>query len=92
VADIKKCVARFFEISTMDLDSKRRTAKVVLPRQIGMYLAKTLTLRSFPDIGMRFGGRDHTTALHSFRKIEALLRSDEKLAADIETIKAGIMA
>jgi chromosomal replication initiator protein len=60
---------------------------VVRPRQIAMYLAKALTLRSLPEIGRRFGGRDHTTVLHAVRKIETLAGSDSALAEEIELLK-----
>ncbi|MGH6789157.1 MAG: helix-turn-helix domain-containing protein, partial [Pseudolabrys sp.] len=62
-------------------------ANVVRPRQIAMYLAKTLTLRSLPEIGRRFGGRDHTTVLHAVRKIEGLVGNDMTLAEEIEILK-----
>ena len=70
-----------------DLLSSRRTANVVRPRQIAMYLAKMLTPRSLPEIGRRFGGRDHTTVLHAVRKIEALVDGDKALAEEIELLK-----
>jgi len=60
---------------------------VVRPRQVAMYLAKTLTLRSLPEIGRRFGGRDHTTVLHAVRKIENLVGTDSALAEEIELLK-----
>ncbi len=87
VEDIQKVVARHYEVSRTDLLSNRRTRIIVRPRQIAMYLAKTLTLRSLPEIGRRFGGRDHTTVLHAVRKIEALLAEDTKLAQEIELLK-----
>jgi chromosomal replication initiator protein len=59
----------------------------VRPRQVAMYLAKTLTLRSLPEIGRRFGGRDHTTVLHAVRKIENLVHNDTSLAEEIESLK-----
>jgi len=59
----------------------------VRPRQVAMYLAKTLTLRSLPEIGRRFGGRDHTTVLHAVRKIEGLVGNDVALAEEIEVLK-----
>jgi chromosomal replication initiator protein len=74
-------------VSRADLLSSRRTANVVRPRQIAMYLAKTLTLRSLPEIGRRFGGRDHTTVLHAVRKIEGLVSGDKVLAEEIEVLK-----
>jgi chromosomal replication initiator protein len=67
--------------------SSRRTANVVRPRQVAMYLAKQLTLRSLPEIGRRFGGRDHTTVLHAVRKIENLVHTDTSLAEEIEILK-----
>jgi chromosomal replication initiator protein len=60
---------------------------VVRPRQVAMYLAKTLTLRSLPEIGRRFGGRDHTTVLHAVRKIEALVSKDVALSEEVESLK-----
>jgi chromosomal replication initiator protein len=80
-------VARQYNVSRADLLSSRRTANVVRPRQIAMYLAKTLTLRSLPEIGRRFGGRDHTTVLHAVRKIETLAGNDAALAEEIELLK-----
>jgi chromosomal replication initiator protein len=80
-------VARQYNVSRADLLSSRRTANVVRPRQVAMYLAKTLTLRSLPEIGRRFGGRDHTTVLHAVRKIEGLVGNDAMLADEIEVLK-----
>jgi len=80
-------VARQYNVSRADLLSSRRTANVVRPRQVAMYLAKVLTLRSLPEIGRRFGGRDHTTVLHAVRKIENLASSDSALADEIEGLK-----
>ena len=80
-------VARQYNVSRADLLSSRRTANVVRPRQIAMYLAKTLTLRSLPEIGRRFGGRDHTTVLHAVRKIEGLVGNDNVLAEEIDLLK-----
>jgi chromosomal replication initiator protein len=74
-------------VSRADLLSSRRTANVVRPRQVAMYLAKILTLRSLPEIGRRFGGRDHTTVLHAVRKIETLAGNDSAFADEIETLK-----
>ncbi|MEO1747668.1 MAG: helix-turn-helix domain-containing protein, partial [Pseudomonadota bacterium] len=67
--------------------SNRRTRTVVRPRQIAMYLAKIMTLRSLPEIGRRFGGRDHTTILHAVRKVEELKGGDAKLAKEIELLR-----
>ena len=88
---IQRAVIQEFPGVTMsDLKSDRRTAKVVHPRQVAMYLAKKVTLRSLPEIGRRFGGRDHTTVLHAVRKIEAKIENDPELAARIERIKDNI--
>ena len=87
IEEIQRVVARQYNVSRADLLSSRRTANVVRPRQVAMYLAKTLTLRSLPEIGRRFGGRDHTTVLHAVRKIENLASNDPALAEEIELLK-----
>lgn len=87
IEEIQRIVARHYNVSRGDLLSSRRTANVVRPRQVAMYLAKTLTLRSLPEIGRRFGGRDHTTVLHAVRKIEHLVGNDTSLADEIESLK-----
>jgi len=87
IEDIQRIVARQYNVSRADLLSSRRTANVVRPRQVAMYLAKVLTLRSLPEIGRRFGGRDHTTVLHAVRKIEALSGNDNALSEEIESLK-----
>lgn len=87
---ITQVVADHYGVTRIDMYSQRRTAKIVLPRQIAMYLAKTVTLRSLPDIGRRFGGRDHTTVLHAVRKIKALEASNPDVAANIAAIKASM--
>ena len=87
IEDIQRVVARQYNVSRADLLSSRRTANVVRPRQVAMYLAKILTLRSLPEIGRRFGGRDHTTVLHAVRKIETLASNDTAFAEEIESLK-----
>ncbi|SCW78347.1 chromosomal replication initiator protein DnaA [Ancylobacter rudongensis] len=87
VDDILRVVAKHYNVSRADILSQRRTANVVKPRQIAMYLAKMLTLRSLPEIGRRFGGRDHTTVLHAVRKIDGLVGTDRVLADEVETLK-----
>jgi chromosomal replication initiator protein len=87
VDDIQKTVAAYFDITVEDLHSKRRTKTVVRPRHIAMYLAKTLTTRSLPDIGRRFGGRDHSTVIHAVNKITDQLPSDAVLSEDIEALR-----
>jgi chromosomal replication initiator protein len=87
IEDIQKLVATHYSVSRADILSSRRTAVVVKPRQVAMFLAKTLTMRSLPEIGRRFGGRDHTTVLHAVRKIEALAQTDVALRDEIELLK-----
>ena len=90
IEDIQRVVARHYNVSKADLLSSRRTRTIVRPRQIAMYLAKMLTPRSLPEIGRRFGGRDHTTVLHAVRKIEGLIEGDMTLADEIELLKRMI--
>jgi chromosomal replication initiator protein len=91
IEDIQKLVASHFNVSRADILSARRTANVVRPRQIAMYLSKMLTLRSLPEIGRRFGGRDHTTVLHAVRKIETLATADGSLSEELELLKRMLM-
>ncbi|MCA2000067.1 MAG: chromosomal replication initiator protein DnaA, partial [Hyphomicrobiales bacterium] len=87
IEDIQRLVANHYNVTRADILSSRRTATVVRPRQIAMFLAKSLTLRSLPEIGRRFGGRDHTTVLHAVRKIEGMLSTDQELAGEIDHLK-----
>lgn len=87
IEDIQKLVASRYNVSRSDILSERRTAAVVKPRQIAMYLSKVLTPRSLPEIGRRFGGRDHTTVLHAVRKIEKALNGDAVLSEEVELLK-----
>jgi chromosomal replication initiator protein len=87
IEDILKAVSRHYGISRGDILSQRRHRSVVWPRQIGMYLAKQLTSRSLPEIGRRFGNRDHTTVLHAIRKIEGELSGNARLKDEIEDLK-----
>jgi chromosomal replication initiator protein len=91
IEDIQKLVASHFNVSRGDILSARRTASVVRPRQIAMYLSKLLTPRSLPEIGRRFGGRDHTTVLHAVRKITGLLTTDGTLSEEIELLKRMLL-
>jgi len=87
IEDILRIVSRHFGVSKGDLLSQRRHRSVVWPRQIGMYLAKQLTQRSLPEIGRRFGNRDHTTVLHAIRKSEGEISSNPRLREEIEELK-----
>ncbi|MFN7619100.1 MAG: chromosomal replication initiator protein DnaA [Brevundimonas sp.] len=86
VDEIQKTVADHFSLKQADLLSERRTRAVARPRQIAMWLCKQHTTRSYPDIGRRFGGRDHTTVLHGVRKIEELMAQDDQIARDVEAL------
>lgn len=87
IEDILRIVSRHFGVSKGDLLSQRRHRSVVWPRQIGMYLAKQLTASSLPEIGRRFGNRDHTTVLHAIRKIEGELVDNTRLRDELEELK-----
>jgi chromosomal replication initiator protein len=86
VDDIQKATSEHFGLKQADLISERRNRSIARPRQAAMWLAKQLTTRSLPDIGRRFGGRDHTTVLHAVRRIEALKADDPVLARDLEAL------
>ncbi len=87
IDEIQKRVAEHFNIKMAEMTSARRARVVARPRQVAMYLAKQLTSRSLPEIGRKFGGRDHTTVIHGVRKIEELLLSDRALAEDVELLR-----
>lgn len=87
IEDIQRVVARHYNVSKTELLSNRRTRTIVKPRQVAMYLAKVMTPRSLPEIGRRFGGRDHTTVLHAVRKIEDLSGGDTTLAQELELLR-----
>ncbi|MFK7792311.1 MAG: chromosomal replication initiator protein DnaA [Devosiaceae bacterium] len=92
IEDIQRATALQFGLTKTDLLSHRRTKQIVGPRQIAMYLAKMMTVRSLPDIGRRFGGRDHTTVLHAVRKIEKDLQNDASLQKTVESLKSAILS
>jgi chromosomal replication initiator protein len=83
---IQKTVAEHYNLKQADLISERRARAVARPRQVAMWLAKQITTRSLPDIGRRFGGRDHTTVLHAVRRIEALKGEDAGIARDLDVL------
>ncbi len=87
IDDIQKRVAEHFNIKLGDMTSPRRQRVIARPRQVAMYLAKTLTVRSLPEIGRKFGGRDHTTVLHAVRTIDKLMASDQVLAEDVQLLE-----
>lgn len=87
IEDIQRIVSRHYNVSKTELLSNRRTRTIVKPRQVAMYLSKVMTPRSLPEIGRRFGGRDHTTVLHAVRKIEDLSATDNTLAQELELLR-----
>ncbi len=90
IEEIQKKVAEHFNIRVADMHSARRARQVARPRQVAMYLAKQLTARSLPEIGRKFGGRDHTTVMHAVKKIEELQASDSSFAEDVELLRRMI--
>ncbi len=86
VDEIQKATAEHFGLKQADLLSDRRARAVARPRQVAMYLCKHNTTRSYPDIGRRFGNKDHTTVIHAVRRIDELMVKDEQIARDVETL------
>lgn len=86
---IQRVVAEYYDVRVADILSERRTADVVRPRQMAMYLAKILTSNSISETARRFN-RDHTTMIHAARKIERLIRTDEAIAADVSALREMI--
>ena len=87
IEEIQKRVAEYFNIKLAEMSSARRSRQVARPRQVAMYLAKQLTSRSLPEIGRKFGGRDHTTVMHAVKKVEELAVSDQNFAEDVELLR-----
>jgi chromosomal replication initiator protein len=87
IEEIQKRVAEHFNIKLADMQSPRRARQVARPRQIAMFLAKQLTTRSLPEIGRKFGGRDHTTVMHAVKKVEELCAADGTFAEDVDLLK-----
>jgi len=87
VEEIVKKVSLHFNIKISDIKSAKRLKAVVLPRQIAMYISRQLTSSSYPEIGDRFGGKDHSTIIHAIRKIEKLMEEDFQLKSTIENLK-----
>lgn len=90
IRDVQWAVADYYNVDVGDMLSARRTKNIVKPRHVAYYLCKKLTLKSYPEIGRRFGGRDHTTAISGIRKIETLRKTDEQLDSDIRTIASSL--
>ncbi|MEC8322980.1 MAG: helix-turn-helix domain-containing protein, partial [Pseudomonadota bacterium] len=85
-------VADYYNVRMGDMLSARRSRAVARPRQIAMYLSKQLTTRSLPEIGRKFGGRDHTTVIHAVRKVESLRESDPSIEEDVDLLLRSLEA
>ncbi|MFQ5623246.1 MAG: chromosomal replication initiator protein DnaA [Paracoccaceae bacterium] len=92
IEEIIRKVAEHYNLRLTDMLSPRRARSVARPRQVAMFLAKTLTSKSLPEIGRRFGGRDHTTVIHAVRKIEELKLTDAQIAEDVELLRRMLEA
>ncbi len=90
IQKIQRVVAEYYNVSVEDLKTKKRVATIAFPRQIAIYLSRLLTDESFPRIGMEFGGRDHSTVIHSCDKIEKEIKNNKQLEKIIEEIKSKI--
>lgn len=86
IDEIQRTVCQFYRVDRTEMASKRRARAVVRPRQVAMYLAKVLTPRSYPEIGRKFGGRDHSTVIHAVRLIEELRTRDADMDGDVRTL------
>jgi chromosomal replication initiator protein len=92
VDEIMQAVVKHYNLRMTDLLGPRRTRTIARPRQVAMYLAKTLTTRSLPEIGRRFGGRDHTTVIHAVKKVESLRDEDPQIAEDLQILSRTLNA
>lgn len=91
MADILRTVSRYYHFSPLEMRSIRRAARLCRARQVSMWLCFRMTGNSYPAIGRAHGGRDHTTAMHAVRRIDALIKTDEALAAQVEELFAQIV-
>lgn len=92
IEEIQKACAEHYQMKMSDLTGPRRSRAIARPRQAAMYLCKQLTPRSLPEIGKKFGNRDHTTVMHAVRQIEKLIAEDRQLADDVELLKRRLMS
>jgi chromosomal replication initiator protein len=87
IEEIQRRVAEHYNIRLTDMSSARRARAVARPRQVAMYLAKQLTSRSLPEIGRKFGNRDHTTVMHAVSRVGELMAGDAAFAEDVELLR-----
>ncbi len=90
IDEIQRRVAEHYNIRLTDMHSARRARTVARPRQVAMFLSKQLTARSLPEIGRKFGGRDHTTVMHAVRKVEELMTEDPSFAQDVDVLRRAL--
>ena len=90
IDEIQRKVAEHYNLRMADMHSARRARNVARPRQVAMYLAKMLTARSLPEIGRKFGGRDHTTVMHAVRKVEELIEGDAQIAQEVDVVRRAL--
>ncbi len=88
---IIKVVGDYFNVSSFEIKGKKKNKSLIQPRQISMYLARDITEYSTTEIGTEFGGRDHTTVMHSFNRIESLMKSDEAFTNTVLKLKRDLM-
>ena len=91
IEDIQQKVCDYYNVKISDLLSTRRMQVIAKPRQIAMYLSKILTPKSLPEIGRRFGGRDHTTVMHSVRRVEEECANDREYSNDVEVLRRSLV-
>ena len=89
---IQKQVAEFYKVKVSELKSEKRQKAIVVPRQVAIYLCRELTKASYPEIGEKFGGKDHSTIIHSVKKIERLSEQDADLKGTIENLRRGLLS
>ena len=90
ISKVQKIVAEYFQISADDLKGKKRSASIAFPRQIAMFLSRDVLNESYQRIGLEFGGRDHSTVMHSCEKIESDIKTNKSIRETIEKIKKNI--
>ncbi len=90
IEEIQKKVCEHYNIRLTDMSSARRARSVARPRQVAMYLAKQLTTRSLPEIGRRFGNRDHTTVMHGISRVIELMERDAQFGEDVEMLRRAL--
>jgi chromosomal replication initiator protein len=92
IENIQKAICDHFNVKLGELKSKRRTRNIALPRQVAMYLCRKCTSTSFPTIGYKFGGRDHSTVIHASKSIEKKIKEDPHMQATIEKLEKTLKA